>query len=90
MEKLNDRGKEMNKVDRLNTIIMKNTNCIDYDLEEQTDLIDNLLYNSISLFMLIVQIEEEFNFKFPVETLILDNIRDYTYLVNAVTKYTEN
>ncbi len=54
------------------------------DLNDSTDLIDDLLFDSISIITLVVNIEIAFNIEIPDNILSVENLRNYYILKNIV------
>ena len=54
------------------------------DLNENTDIVDDLFYNSINIMALIVGIEQEFRIEIPDDHLLFDNLRKYSALKEMV------
>lgn len=52
---------------------------------ENTDLIDDLGYDSVDLINLVVQIEEKYNITFPDDFLFMDYLRSYVKLRDIVS-----
>lgn len=56
-------------------IILENAPAVDkVEVGMDTNLINDLLYDSISIIHLIVEIENKFNIEFDTENLFLENI----------------
>lgn len=81
----------MNTINKLDTLILE---CVDnknfLDLNDQTDLIDDMFYDSISIIQLVVNIENEFGVIFSDEYLSLDYLRSYRWLKEYVEKIISN
>lgn len=70
--------------------ILKNNNFIDKDIERislELSLKDTFGLSSINLVELIVAIEQEFEFEFDDEDLILDNYDSIKSIMDKVAKY---
>lgn len=54
------------------------------DLNDDTDFIDDLYFDSLSIVSLIAILEETFNITIPDEFLIMENIRNYKILFEKI------
>lgn len=54
------------------------------DLNDDTDFIDDLYFDSLSIVSLIAILEETFNIIIPDEFLIMENIRNYKILFEKI------
>ena len=81
-----------NMVDKLNDLIIQEARGIDkqYIFHDETDLVDDLGYDSISIIQLIVNIETEFEFDFGDNDIIIDNLITYSKLKEYVCKRIDN
>lgn len=79
----------MNSLDeRLTRVILDNMNDknIDYIIDEKTDLIYDLGFDSIMIIKLIVDIEDEFQIEIDDDMLEFENITKYKYLQESIIK----
>lgn len=60
------------------------------DITDDTDLITDLSYNSVSAIKLVVDIEQEFDIEFPDELLIFEKLRKFPTLYNTVLECVKN
>ena len=51
-----------------------------------TDLINDLMYDSLSIIQLVVQIEEKFDVIIPDEDLDISNLRQYKWLMEFILR----
>ncbi|WP_033168006.1 acyl carrier protein [Clostridium sp. KNHs205] len=82
-------GIRMNTVDeRLKTIILSTMRIgIDLeDIEEETDLINDLLFDSIQVLRLISRIEEEFAITIENEDSLVELVQNYGLLKGFIEK----
>ena len=77
----------MSNVDlELQKIILSLTiNRTGFEFTVQTDLIDDLGFDSLQLISMVVLIEEHFDFVFPDDFLSLENLRNYKEIVNILS-----
>lgn len=54
------------------------------DLNDETDLIEDLYFDSINIISLIVSIEKEFSIEIPDEFLVLEKLRSYHLIKNEI------
>ncbi|MDR2712870.1 MAG: phosphopantetheine-binding protein [Clostridiales bacterium] len=60
------------------------------EITDDTDLITDLSYNSVSAVRLVVDIEQEFEIEFPDELLVFEKLRKFSYLCDTVFKCVKN
>jgi len=60
------------------------------DLNDNTDLIDDLGFNSINIISLVVCLESEFGIEIPEEYLLLEKLRSYKEIKNMIISKIEN
>ena len=60
------------------------------DITDDTDLMTDLSYNSVSAVRLVVDIEQEFDIEFPDELLIFEKLRGFSSLYETVYKCVKN
>lgn len=81
----------MNKkliAEKLMTILKENTVMIieDENVKEDTDLIEELGFDSLSIIRFITDVEREFNIEFDFEELISEVIGKYGTLLEVIEK----
>ncbi|KFN11286.1 acyl carrier protein [Paenibacillus macerans] len=54
------------------------------NITDESDLLNNLGFDSLSIIHLIARIEEEFNIEFSNEELVFENFRSYADVRNLV------
>ena len=59
-------------------------------LNSETDLVSDLMFDSISIISLVIELENEFNFEFGDDYLLLENLRQYSWLVNYIESEVAN
>lgn len=65
-------------IDRLDKVIVElNGKVSPIDLNYNTDLIDDLGFDSINIISLVICLEKEFEIEIPDEFLLLENLRSY-------------
>lgn len=67
-----------------NAIIAGAEGISSFDLNDNTDLIDDLSFDSISIISLVVNLEIEFNIEIPDDFLLLENLRSYSRIKNLI------
>lgn len=67
------------KIERLNKLIIQDSRGIDnsYEFQDNTDLINDLGYDSVAIIQLVVNIEIEFGFEFGDTDIVADNLVKY-------------
>lgn len=72
-------------LNQLDELILGNSS---YDLKNElnifTDLINDLMYDSLSIIQLVVQIEDEFGVEIPDEDLDISKLRQYKWLKDFI------
>ena len=80
-----------NIIDRLDKAIIECNGEINaLDLNDNTDLIDDLGFDSINIISLVVSIETEFDIEIPDEFLLLEKLRSYKEIKKMVLLRIEN
>lgn len=77
-------------IEKLNQLIQKDAKGIDssYEFQNDTDLINDLGYDSVAIIQLVVNIEIEFCFEFGDTDILADNLVKYGNLKEYVLKNT--
>lgn len=74
-----------NLIDRLDkAIIEANRDISAFDLNDNTDLIDDLGFDSINIISLVICLEKEFEIEIPEEFLLLENLRSYVEIKKMI------
>lgn len=75
-------------IDKIDNAIIKssNTSIIKEILNNETDLVSDLMFDSISIISLVVELEKDFNFEFEDEFLLLEYLRNYSWITEYVKK----
>ena len=73
-------------VKKIDSIIVNSSNTviIEQVLNSETDLVSDLMFDSISIISLVVELEKEFNFEFEDDYLLLEYLRRYSWLVDYI------
>lgn len=73
-------------IKRIDKCIIKSSNSgiLEQMLNDDTDLISDLMFDSISIISLVVELEDEFDFEFDEEYLILEHLRQYRWIVKYI------
>lgn len=67
-----------NYIDKLDKVIVELNGKINpIDLNDNTDLIDDLDFDSINIISLVICLEKELEIEIPDEFLLLENLRSY-------------
>lgn len=61
-----------------------------YDLNEDTDLMIDAYFDSITMVQCIIEIEEAFKIEFDEDVILLENIKNYKWLVNYIEDKLKN
>lgn len=71
---------------RLDKIIVKLTNGLltELELNEDTDLVIDAFFDSITIIQCVVEIEMEFEIEFEDEFLQIEKIKDYKWLLEYI------
>lgn len=74
---------------KLKELVMRLAKCIDSidSINDETNFIDELGYDSLSLVELIVDIENEFDFEFGYKNIDLDVFKKYENLKRLVLEH---
>lgn len=73
--------------EKLERLVLSNSNYVTAtEILDETDLITDLFFDSISCIVLISEIEEEFSIEFPDELLLLEEIRRFSSLYEIVCR----
>jgi acyl carrier protein len=77
-------------IEKLNQLIQKDAKGIDssFEFQNETDLINDLGYDSVAIIQLVVNIEIEFYFEFGDTDILVDNLVKYGNLKDYVLKNT--
>ena len=75
-------------IKKIDELIVKNSSCNIRPeiLNDTTNLIEDLNFDSISIMALIVDIECEFDLEFEDEVLLINNISSYLWIVKYITE----
>lgn len=57
-------------------------------IHEDTDLVENLAYNSIALILLMIAIEEKWEIDMESDEIESSSLSNVGYLLNVISKYT--
>ena len=73
----------MDVVKRIDTIIVNSSNeaINEQLLNDDTDLVSDLMFDSISIISLVIELEKEFDFEFCDDYLRLEYLRPYSWIV---------
>ena len=76
------------KIEMLNKLIMQEARGIEdtYNIKDNTDLVDDLGYDSVAIIKLIVNIEDGFGFEFGDADMVANSLMKYTNLKEYVLK----
>ena len=77
---------------RISEIILQNTvmSAVCSEMNDDTDLVTDLGYDSVTTIAVISELENEFGIEFEVEELISDTISKYGSLCNVVLEKLES
>ena len=71
------------KVDRI-IINSSSATIIEQILNSETDLVSDLMFDSISIISLVIELEKEFNFEFDDDFLRLEYLHHYDWLIEYI------
>lgn len=72
--------------ERLKAVIYRVSNSDSFTITKNTNLVDDLGFNSVSIVSLIVEIEDEFNIVLEDEDLEIDLLSNVGTLENIISK----
>jgi acyl carrier protein len=83
-----EKEKRKDIIKKVNELIIKNSKITvdEENLNEKTDILKDLGYDSVSIFQLIAAIERELNIEFDEESLHVDIVGNYAALMEFIMK----